>query len=78
MKRRQRSLEYVTFYRLSDAERAAKVLRAKKVAVEVVPVVCIICPGMVRKRAWILSVPGVEGRRAFRLLDEAGYSRFLY
>ena len=66
-----------TFFDPRDAERAAGVLRAKKIDIEIEEVSFLLCPGAVRKRGWVLVAPGDEARQAVRLLKEAGYSHHL-
>jgi hypothetical protein len=60
-----------TFFKRRDAEFAAKVLREKKVAAEVVEVSMLLCPGAVRKRGYELFVPRDDVRRTAKLLVES-------
>lgn len=57
-----------SYDRPADAERAAVVLRAGRVAAEVEEVIEIVCPGSVRRTRWLLSVPREDTQRAARLL----------
>jgi hypothetical protein len=62
-----------TFFKLRDAEQAAKVLREKKVAVEIVEVSLLICrPETAQIHGWALFVSRDNVRKASRLLDQAG------
>ncbi|MCA1684433.1 MAG: hypothetical protein LC745_00300 [Planctomycetia bacterium] len=61
-----------TLFPLKDAEHAAGVLRAEGIPVEVKEVSCVICPGAVRKKGWMLFVPSDEVRTVCLILDEKG------
>ena len=67
-----------TFCKPADAERAASVLRARKIKVEIEKVTCVLCPGGVREDGWVLGAASEDVKRADRILDEAGYARFLH
>ena len=67
-----------TFHKRADAERAAGALRARKIKVEIEKVACVHCPGGVREDGWVLGTASEDVKRAVRILDEAGYARFLH
>jgi hypothetical protein len=60
----------VTFYNRQEADRAAAVLQSKRLAAEVVEVQCLLCPGAIRKRGWVVQVPVGDVRLAERYLKE--------
>jgi hypothetical protein len=57
-----------TFFDRTSAERAAAVLRARKIRVEIEEATAFLCPGLVRKCGWMLFVASDDVRRANRLL----------
>lgn len=77
MARPKRAPVEATFLHLDDAEQAARALRAKSLPVEMTEVTCLMCPGAVRKSGWVLYVSRDAVRKARRILEEAGFSRFL-
>jgi hypothetical protein len=57
-----------SFFDRKGAERAAAVLRASKIKVEIEEATAFLCPGLARKRSWVLFVASDDVRRANRLL----------
>jgi hypothetical protein len=60
-----------TYFKHRDAEHAAKMLRENRVAVEIVEVSLLMCPGALQKRGWALFVSTDHVRKASRLLEIA-------
>jgi hypothetical protein len=72
MARPKRAAVGVTFYDRQAADRAAAILQGKRLAVEVVEVQSLLCPGGIRKQGWVVQVLVGEMRLAERYLKEAG------
>jgi len=71
MGKSRRALVGVPFADRTAAERAAMILQSKRLTVDIVEVLSLVCPGGTRTQGWAVQVPTGDLRLAVRYLKEA-------